>query len=237
MFNRENGVSYNTFDDWRIAPASRPLVNPPEVRTEYVDIPGADGSLDYTEVLNGVKYRNREGSWEFYVLNELFDRSIVFYSWNDIYSLMMRKIHGRRMRIELESDPGFYYLGRVFVDSWSSNKDYSKITIRYNLDPYKKPMFTSKDVDWKWSELFANQIYYGTFNVDDVRYRTFYNFTEHPLPIKYIFKTNMSVETDGEVVNYKPGEYDGVDLAPGDNKRIFRGKGKVIVDHPLGDRL
>ena len=63
-------VKYNTFSNFHLISDGRPDVASPELKTNYVDVPGADGSLDYTEALNGRKYKNRTGSWEFYMLNE-----------------------------------------------------------------------------------------------------------------------------------------------------------------------
>ena len=36
---------------YHLVPSKRPTIAPPPVRTEYVDIPGADSQLDYTEVM------------------------------------------------------------------------------------------------------------------------------------------------------------------------------------------
>lgn len=237
--NPDGSNPINTYDDWRIVPESRPLVNPPEVRTEFVDIPGADGSLDYTEALAGIKFKNREGSWTFYVLNELFDRSRSYLPWNELYTLIMRKLHGRRKMIRLESDPGFYYMGRLFVDSWSSDKDYSKITIRYNIDPYKQPDKTTKEYDWQWSELFNNVIYYGTFDVDGKKDRNFFNYQEHPIVPKYHFDAPMNVfdERSGQTRSYQSGTHDGWELLEGDNFYVFYGTGRVVVDYSPGRRL
>ena len=43
----------NTWDDWHLIPKSRPLVNPPSVKTNVVDIPGGDGALDLSTALSG----------------------------------------------------------------------------------------------------------------------------------------------------------------------------------------
>ena len=55
-----NGM--NTWDIWHMAPKSRPFVSPPQVKTEYVDVPGADGALDYTEVLTAWGSGSRSGT-------------------------------------------------------------------------------------------------------------------------------------------------------------------------------
>ena len=53
----------NTWDDWHLIPKTRPLVNPPTVKTNYVDIPCGDGVLDLTETLAcRPVHNNRNGS-------------------------------------------------------------------------------------------------------------------------------------------------------------------------------
>ena len=93
----------NTWDDWHLIPASRPLFNPPPVKTNYIDIPARDGNMDLTEVLTGKPvYNNRTGSWTFYVENGFKD-------WTVLYSEIMVYLHGREFRAVLEDDPGYYY--------------------------------------------------------------------------------------------------------------------------------
>lgn len=231
----------NTYSDWQVVPSSRPLVNPPEVRTEYVDIPGADGSLDYTEVLNGIKYKNREGSWTFYVLNELFEQFRSYRPWSERYTQIMKDIHGRRKRLEMESDPGFYYTGRFFVDQWQSNKDYSQITIKYNIDPYKRPTYTSRLCDWQWSELFNNEIYYGQFEVKGSKRRNIINFGIHDTYADVHLSQPMTIVWNGVTTSFPAGVTNSqtkkLPLKPGDNYLDFVGTGFVILDYDLGARL
>ena len=56
----------NTYEEWGMVPTSRPVINPPEVKTTYVDLPASNGVLDYSDLLLGtVPFGQREGSWEF----------------------------------------------------------------------------------------------------------------------------------------------------------------------------
>lgn len=123
----------NTWSSWHLIPTSRPVVNPPEVKTKYVDIPGANGSLDYTEALDGVKYGNRTGSWEFMVANGYSD-------WASLYNEIMSYIHGKLLKVVLLDDPNYYYMGRLSINQWKSDQKYSTITIDYNFNPYKMPL-------------------------------------------------------------------------------------------------
>lgn len=133
----------NTWDDWHLIPSTRPVFNPPETKTHYVDIPGANGQIDLTESLTGYPvYENRTGSIEFYVANGYED-------WSVLYSAIMNYLHGKRMQATLEDDRYFYYEGRFEVNKWTSDKWYSKITIDYDVYPYKKEPNTSLE-PWLW---------------------------------------------------------------------------------------
>lgn len=127
----------NTWTDWHLVATSRPVIDPPQPKTQYVDIPGADGSIDLTESLAGRPvFSDREGSLEFYVLND-FDIDGYSYDWFTVYSTVMQYLHGRYMRMVLEDDPNYYYEGRFSVNSWKSDQNHSTITIDYHVSPYR----------------------------------------------------------------------------------------------------
>ena len=156
----------NTWDDWHLIPASRPLFNPPTPKTNYIDIPGANGSIDASEILAGhyvwdsVKntpvregfpvYENMKGSNVFYVMNG-------YGSWHNKYSEIMGYLHGRRVKAVLEDDPAYYYQGRMSINQWKSEKDWSKIVLDYDFYPYKFEAVAPGDHDenneyyqWLW---------------------------------------------------------------------------------------
>ena len=118
----------NTYDEWEMYPTSRPHVAPPEVKTSYVDVPGADGGLDYTELLTGEpRYGYRKGSWEFLLIPQ--DQ------WANVYRNLVAYFHGREHIVILEDDPNVKYTGRLSVNQWKSAAHNSLITIDYILDP------------------------------------------------------------------------------------------------------
>lgn len=228
----------NTFEDFKLVPDSRPLIAPPSVKTEYVDVPGADGSLDYTEALSGIKFNDREGSWTFYVLNELYTGSNRYLRWNELYALILKTVHGRRKRIELESDPGYYYLGRVFLDQWNSQKDYSKIVLKYRVEPWKYPIDTTANYDWQWNELFGNTIFYGTFDVVNEKHRNLINPTEENITPTFTCTSGMTVTFGANTYSLPSGtSTPEFEIIPGDNFMVFNGNGRVVVDYSIGRSL
>ena len=133
----------NTWDDWHLVPTSRPLVAPPNVNTSYLTVPGGNGSLDLTEALTGYPtYSNRSGSWEFLVMNG-------YGEWYTRYSDIMAYLHGKKFQAILDDDPYYYYEGRFSVASWTSPKDWSRISINYNVGPYKIEVH-GIDENWLW---------------------------------------------------------------------------------------
>lgn len=146
IYSGEHSVNYgkyNTWDDWHLIPTSRPLISPPNVKTKEVDIPGMDGVLDLTEVLAGrPTYGNRTGSHEFIVAND-------YWPWSEAYSTIMDILHGQGNYCILSDEPEYFYNGRFSVNQWRSDKNWSTITINYNVNPFKQEVLTSMD-DWEW---------------------------------------------------------------------------------------
>lgn len=288
-----NGTTYkDAYKDWGLVPETRPLVVPPEPKTKYLEIPGANGQLDLSEILTGYPvFNNREGEWTFYVLNDyplesssLNERNLVLdtsmartsggaqsyttgvspymfsdygrmlyygnttdyitvsfqYSttgassgngssvviqpqlnssinglppknvstadstgryvssfrlnssqanssynpfrliiklnnvangakltvsdckveygntatswkkapedphtepWQERYTSIMSYLQGKRLKAVLDDDPEYYYVGRFYLSEWSSEETYSKVTISYNVEPYKKTCY------------------------------------------------------------------------------------------------
>lgn len=136
----------NTYDDWHLVSTSRPLLSPPSVKTNYMEIPGRDGVLDLTDSLIGrPTYSNRTGSWDFVVLNEYASGE----DWTTLYNEIMEYLHGQNYKIILEDDPSYYYYGRLSVNQWRSSKTWSRISINYNVGPYKYDL-SYTDEGWLW---------------------------------------------------------------------------------------
>lgn len=147
-------------------------MNPPQEKTNIVEVPGSSTSLDISDALTSYPtYKDRTGSFSFYVENGYKD-------WHDMYSTVLRYLHGKKMRFILNDDPYFFYEGRLSVDSWASNKERSTIVISYILNAYKKSIFSS-----------CEAMIWDLFNFDDgIDYGTMfsgsYNSSGNPVGIK-----------------------------------------------------
>lgn len=102
----------------------------PEVQTNYIDIVGHDGSVDLTEILGLVNYKNREVSLTFTVPFELSE--VV-----RIYRELANFLHGQKMKIVLPSFEDYYLIGRCSIGDLDRSKKTNQIAINANCEPYK----------------------------------------------------------------------------------------------------
>ncbi len=135
MYHSVNFGSKNSYSDWHLVPDSRPVIAMPEVKTNYIEVPGASGTLDMSESLTGYPvYNDRSGSMKFHVLND-------YQEWQVLHQEIANYLHGKTIDISLEDDPNYYYTGRVVMAEWISNNNastpWSDITFNYTLEPYK----------------------------------------------------------------------------------------------------
>lgn len=131
----------NTWTDWHLIPATRPFVSLPSVNEKSVEIPGMNGSIDLTTYLTGSPtYSNRKGSWEFYVMHELWGDD-----WFAAQAQIANYLHGKKHSVILEDHPTYSYYGRLKM-SYRPGKEYSTITIEYDLEPYRTNVNTGAKV-------------------------------------------------------------------------------------------
>lgn len=260
IINPNRGIGHltnavNTWTSFKMAPKSRPFVTAPQVKEEYVDVPGADGALDYTEALTGkARYGNRTGSWEFIIDNDETQDDSVGSKWPEYYSKILKTFHGKKWNyIVLDDDPGYYWVGRTSVNGGFGNRDYSNVSISYNLEPYKYPIGKTNFTAWAWNKLFSNTIYYGNFTVYGRKARNLKNDkTDRITATVYCYGTSMKVyryESNSDLYNMLNNKYEDreceilsygenrIILNPGDNKMIFIGNGRIAVSYERGKML
>lgn len=102
--------------------------NPPEVREEYVEIPGRY-PIDLSEYGSGFpQFQNREMIIEFEYIGR---------NWEINRQQVYAAIHGRRLRIQFANDPDWYYMGRCKVE-YQVNASTLHYVITIVADPYKR---------------------------------------------------------------------------------------------------
>ena len=123
-------------------------VSPASPKTTYVNIPGADGSLDLTEAHGEVKYSDRTIKFTF-TMNPSGDLSET--AWEEKKMEVSNRLNGRAFKITLDKDPDYYWVGRCKIDSFKSNKRVRQFVISATVRPYKLKQSTTR-VEFKVTE-------------------------------------------------------------------------------------
>ena len=120
---------FNSYEDFKLI-LNNKTITTPSAKIVTIDIPGGDGVLDYTEYFGEVKYDNRKLTLEF--------STIVFQDeFLELFSYIQNMLQGKKMKIFLSDDPGFYYYGRIKLNEWKSDKRIGKLVIEVDAEPYK----------------------------------------------------------------------------------------------------
>lgn len=125
------GVYFDTLHSYRDFNLILSAVNIPPAtpKTNFIDVDGADGSLDLTEASGEIKYNDRKGSLTFSVLPEDdFEKKK-----SDISNV----INGQRFLITLDKDIEYYYIGRCSINNYKEDKKLRQIVVDMQLQPYK----------------------------------------------------------------------------------------------------
>jgi len=121
--------TYHSYDDFNLLLTSKEVAAP-KVKTIEIDVPGADGALDLTEFFGEPKYENVTHKFKFSTI-------VPQSEFLTLFSTIKNAIHGKKMRIILDDDPHFYYVGRCFVSSFTNEKNIGKIAVECDCEPYK----------------------------------------------------------------------------------------------------
>ena len=129
-----HGVTFDTkhsYREWGLMLKVRPEISPPEPKMKLIAVPGSNTVIDLTEALTGeVKYEPRRIKCIFCVVGGRPE-------WPAVYSAVLNDIHGKRMKIIMDDDPNYYYIGRVAVNQWESEEAIATIVIEADVEPFK----------------------------------------------------------------------------------------------------
>lgn len=201
----------HSYRDFSLILASK-NIKAPTPKTNLIEIEGADGVLDYSEYFGEIKYNNRQVSFEF---STIVDQS----EFLNLFSEIQNALHGKKMKITLEDDPEFYYLGRVTVNEWKSNGRIGKITVEADCDPYKyklKPTVNS-------------------FSVSGTKAVVFENLRKSVVP-QFTTTAEFNIAFSGHNYTKSAGifEIPALQFVAGENVVTFTGTGTVTVEYLEG---
>ena len=101
-----------------------------EPKTEFLDIPGGNGSLDLSESPQGRPvYKMRDISFTLF-------RAVDSTALEELRAALARRWHGREVTLQLPTDAGHYYRGRMRIGS-TSGYNSGKIPISMRVQPWK----------------------------------------------------------------------------------------------------
>lgn len=121
--------SYHSYDDLQLVLNSKEI-GCPEVKVNEIDIEGADGSLDLTEFFGEPKYENVKHKFQFSTI-------VPQSQFLSAFSKVKNALHGKKMRIILDDDPLFYYMGRLHVSQFTNDKRIGMVSVEADCEPYK----------------------------------------------------------------------------------------------------
>lgn len=120
---------YHSYDDFNLILKTK-VIGAAAVKSEVIEIPGSSTTLDLTEFTGEPQYNNRPLQFEFKYID----------GWDEQYAqyeAVNNAIHGRKLKIVLDEDQGYYYLGRVSVGDWSNDKFIGLVSITCDCEPWK----------------------------------------------------------------------------------------------------
>lgn len=128
-----NGIKFGTkhsYDDFGLILKHKDI-GFPEPKTETVSVPGMDGDIDFTEVFGKVFYKNRKLTFTFSAISASMQ-------WDELIDNLTVYLHGKKMRIILDSDKTFYYEGRCKINTFKTDKKLATVVIECTVAPFKK---------------------------------------------------------------------------------------------------
>lgn len=118
-------------------------IESPEPDIQLVDVPGRDAPLDLTEALLAgyVHYKTRTITLQLVAVQQTGQAEIRF---ENLFSALRTRLHGRRLRCVLGNDEDYYWEGRWKVECEQLSRRKATITITGACDPYKVSMTTGE---------------------------------------------------------------------------------------------
>ena len=119
----------HSFNDLRLILTSKEIGSP-EIKVRKIEIEGADSAIDYTDFFGEPKYSD---------VTHKFNFSTIVHQaeFLSLFSTVKNTLHGKKMRIILDDDPLFYYVGRLNVSRFTNEKNIGNISVEADCEPYK----------------------------------------------------------------------------------------------------
>ena len=202
----------------------------PEAKTDQIDIPGANGVIDLTEVNGQVCYKNR-------TMTLTFSLDDDYAKWHLLSSRIAKELHGKVIKCILPDDPNYYYEGRFSLDSKKTNDVITDIVITGDVHPFKLDVYSSSE-EWLWDPFSFEDGIIRSYHDIEISGTTSVSVIGSEMPVvpKFICSTDMDLEFNSSVFHLSAGETTDYDiiLSEGENQLIFTGHGTVTIEYRGG---
>lgn len=222
----------HTYNDYGLYVTNSNPIEPPEVRAEYITVPGRSGNIDLTQALTGYAvYGNRTISLRLGGKKEAA-------SWPAFISDFLNEVHGKQVEVIFDNDPNYYYFGRAIVEAdYQKGNEVATFTLTINAEPYKYGIQSTAE-PWLWDPFsFVNGVirYYNQITVSGTKTVKVIG-SEMPVIPVFIASEQISVSFEGKSYTLKQGEnkiYDIV-LRNQEYEMVFTGNGTVSINYKSG---
>lgn len=122
---------HNTWQNWHLF-TTKLEIDPPEVKTNYIELGGANGTVDLTEALSERPvYKDRK------IVATFWTRRGDRQERERLLQQVTEAIHGRRMKIRVPDYPGGYFMGRITVKGIVRKNAYTEFSVEAVCDPWR----------------------------------------------------------------------------------------------------
>lgn len=204
----------------------------PELKTKKVELKGADGYIDLTEVFGRTMYGNRTIKAQFVI------KETSASDWANNISKISNYLHGRKRKIVLDMDKGFFYEGRIQEKHEKEYRPYSTVTLTMDCYPFKREVEDSSQYCWKWDSFsLVDGIIreYNSIDVDGDYTMVIIGREQVIVPTIYS-DAAMTVDFEGntyELISGKNYIYQ-MTIKEGRNELVFHGTGTISVQYRGG---
>ena len=185
-----NGVKFDdkhSIIDWDLLMVSKSIPLP-EPKTISVDIPGRDGKIDLSNAFGEIKYENRTLTLDFDIFSNPSD-------WWELREKIAQTLYDKKIKIILDQDSNYYYLGRCKITSFTTTFTVAHISIECDCEPFKYKL-TETSIS---NNLVAGETY------------TFSNLDKSVIPI-FELSDEATVEFEGNSYSLSAGTHKVLDI-------------------------
>lgn len=224
----------DTWETWHLIPSTRHDIVTPSPSQKFIEVPGSYEIIDMSHYLTGrLQFGWRQGTLNFYV-------DPGHEHWVSIKEKMIHVLHGKKLKMRLSEDPGYYYEGYFTIGNWDTQESASQISINYQLKPYKMrinpegscPVIWDPfnfDMDMDYNADFG----FGSLTLNNETKSLDLYSNEYPLEptVNWISGAATQIQFQGETVTVQSESAEATlpSAIPGKNTMVVSSEGNSVI--------